>query len=119
MRLAIILLILFSNSCASSEISDYQRAKQRYEEHKIESASLNERLMGADQNSVKQFLGKPAEIKKEPSPYLADLNCTGSKCEKKWSDEIWFYERTYRDKSGKHVYSIYVYFVKGKVVHIF
>lgn len=119
MRLIIVLLILLSNSCAWSNVSDYQRAKQRYEEKRMEGARLNEQLLGADYATVKQLLGNPVEKSKEPFPYLADPNCTGSKCEKKWTDEIWFYEFTYKDKSGKHVYSVNVYFVDGKVVQVY
>lgn len=119
MRLLIILFILFSSSCAWSEVFDYQRAKQRYEEKKFEATKLNNQLSGADQNMVRQVLGKPIEIRKESFPYLADSSCTGSECEKKWADEIWFYEFAYKNKSGKHVYSINVYFIGGRVVQIY
>ena len=119
MRLIIVLLILFSNSCAWSDVSSYQHAKYRYEEKKLEAAELNGQLLGFGKEAVEKVLGKPRRIIREPSPYLADQNCTGSKCEKKWADEVWFYERLYKDESGRYVYSINVYFAEGKVVQIY
>jgi hypothetical protein len=120
MKRALLLLFLLSSfSCAAADVTDFQRAKQRYEEKKFEATRLNDELLGADQKSVKQVLGTPVEKRKESFPYLADSNCTGSKCEKKWADEIWFYEFMYKDKSGKHIYSINVYFVNGRVVQIY
>lgn len=116
--ISVLLILLLESGCAWSAVSDYQRARQRYEEKRIEAVMLNNQLMGASQEAVREVLGNPVEKKQDSYPYLADPNCTGSKCQKEWADEVWFYEFTYKNEFGRHVYSVNVYFVNGKVVQI-
>lgn len=119
MKTVLILLgLLLNSSCAWSGMSDYQKARQRYEGKKIQAATLDAQLFGLDRDDVVQVLGNPGEKRNKPYPYFVNSNCTKLGCEEKWADEIWFYEFFYKDQTGRHIYSINVYFINGKVVRI-
>lgn len=112
-------LLLFSNvSCASADVTDFQKAKATSEVKKLEAKILDAKYVGFTKEEFIKDFGKPKKIIIDAYPYSLDVNCYAADCPEGIADELLTYEFLSRDERGKYFYSVYAYIKDGKVVRI-